>query len=250
MSNGPRNVNISDVLINTAGACIAGFIGSVIILLIVFISSSFLNIPGTFESARLAGGTTNPMFPFILSFITAIAMIITTLLAAKLLTMTDGDKYQSRAEIYWQIGFFHIIIYLCFAPIYIYTGLQSYDTIMVIFIAHVLLSSFGCFLLLELMNSYRYVLIGLYGNFIALCISSSLMFLMFYSLSTGRAKLYILLLIIPLTITLMTFLRGIFELLYSAYFRMTNTDGLGDIFYRIEQEEKEAERIAEQKNSI
>ncbi len=239
-----------DILINTLGACIAGFIGSSIILLIVFASSSFLNIPGTFENARLAWGSTNPIFPFILSFITAISMTITSLLAAKLLCMTDGEKYQSRTEIYGQIGFFHIIMYLCFAPIYIYTWLQSYDTIMPIFIAHVLLSSFGCFLLLELMNSYRYVLIGLYGNFIALCISSSVMLLLFSSLSTGKAKLYILLVIIPLTLALMTFLRGFFELLYGIYFRMTNTDGLGDIFYRIEQEEKQAARIEQEKNSI
>lgn len=186
---------------------IAGFIGSIIILLIVVVSSKIINIPATFENARLAGGTTNPIFPFMLSFITFVATLVTQLIHTKLLAMIDGEKYTSNAEIYGQIGIFSIILYLCLTPIYIYLGMQNYDNIFIIFIAHVLLFGFGSSLILELLNNYRYILIGFYGNFIALCISSSIILLLFYSLSTGRAKLIVMLIIIPLALTLMTLVR-------------------------------------------
>jgi len=190
------------------------------------------------------------MFPFVLSLVTFVATLITSMVSTKLLTMTDGEKYKSQWEIYGQIWIFSIILYLCFTPIYIYTGLLNYENILVVFIAHVLLFTFGSALIVELLNNYRYVLIGLYGNFIALCAASSITLVLFYSMSTGQAKLIIMLVIIPLVLTIMSMIKWLFEFLYYSYYRLTNLDGLGDIFYRIEQEEKEALREEQQKNSI
>jgi len=168
MAFGPRQVNWQDIGINTLGASIAWFIWSIIILLIVVSISSVISVPETFKNARLAGGVTNPMFPFILSFITFIAVMVTSLISAKLLQMTDGEKYKARTEIYGQIGFLWILMYICLTPIYIYIWVQDYDYIMIVFIIHVLSFSFWSSLILELLNSYRYVLIWLYGNFLAL----------------------------------------------------------------------------------
>lgn len=249
-SYGPKKVLIQDIAVNALWACISGFLGSIIILLIVFSTSKFIDIAGTFQSANLAGGTTNPMFPFVLSIITFVATLITVLVWTKLLTMTDSEKYKSQGEIYGQIGFFAILLYLCFTPIYIYTGIQNYENILTVFIAHVLLFSFGSSLIIELLNNYRYVLIGLYWNFIALCAASSITLLLFYSMSTGQAKLIIMLIIIPLILTTMSLIKWLFEFLYYSYYKFTNLDGLGDIFYRIEQEERESMQEEEQKNSI
>lgn len=250
MSVGPRNISLTDVWISSLGTMIAGFIGSIVVILIVFLSSSIINIPNTMAQASLAGWTTNPIFPFILSFITFISLLITTFISAKVLTMTDGEKYKSSSEIYGQIGIFWIILYICLTPIYIYTWLQSYDNIMIIFIIHVLLFAFWASLLLEVLNNYRYILLGLYGNFIALSISGSLSFLLFYSLSSSKAKLMILLVMIPLIYTLITLLRALFEFVYYQYYHLTNLDWLGDIFYRIEREEKEKQEEDIQKNTI
>ena len=250
MSVGPRKISVIDVWVSSLGSMIAWLIGSSIILLIVLVSSSIINIPGTFAQASLAGGTTNPIFPFILSFITFVALLVTTFITAKFLNLTDPNKYSSNPEIYGQIGIFWILLYLCLTPIYIYTGLQSYDSIMIIFIVHVLLFAFWAWLLLELLNNYRYILIWLYGNFIALCFSSALSFLIFYSFSSSQAKLIALLGIVPLIYTLITAIRWLFEFLYYKYYLMTNLDGLGDIFYRIEEREKELQKEEQEKNSL
>jgi len=250
MAFGPRKVSWQDIGINTLGASIAWFIGSIIILLIIVSISSIISVPETFKNARLAGWVTNPMFPFILSFITFVAVIVTSLISAKLLQMTDGEKYKPRSEIYGQIGFLWILMYICLTPIYIYMWVQNYDYIMIVFIIHVLMFSFGSSLILELLNSYRYVLIWLYWNFLALFVSASITTLIFNSVWNGQAKLLILLLIIPIVFTLMTFIKGLFEYMYHAYYQITNLDGLWDIFYRIEQEEKELLKEEEEKNSI
>jgi hypothetical protein len=69
-------------------------------------------------------------------------------------------------------------------------------------------------------------------------------------MSTGQAKLIIMLIIIPLILTTMSLIKWLFEFLYYSYYKFTNLDGLGDIFYRIEQEERESMQEEEQKNSI
>lgn len=59
-----------------------------------------------------------------------------------------------------------------------------------------------------------------------------------------------LVLLLPLINLLITGLKSLFEFIYYHYTIYTNTDGLGDIFYQIEMEEKEALREEELKNSI
>ena len=53
MTFGPQKITIQDIAVNSLGAMIAGFIGSILILIIVFATSSIISIPGTFEQAQL-----------------------------------------------------------------------------------------------------------------------------------------------------------------------------------------------------
>jgi hypothetical protein len=59
-----------------------------------------------------------------------------------------------------------------------------------------------------------------------------------------------LLLLLPLINFLTTFIKQLFEKVYYHYTIYTNKDGLWDIFYQIEMEEKELLRAEEEKNSI
>ena len=47
-----------------------------------------------------------------------------------------------------------------------------------------------------------------------------------------------------------TFFKQLFELAYYHYYKYTNLDQLGDIFYQIEMEEKQLLRDEEDKNTI
>lgn len=250
MSFGPKKITLQDIAFNSLGALIAGFIGSILIIIIVFMTSSFLSIPETFQQARLEWWRTNPMFPFILSFITFIATMVTLFLSITLLHMTSPEKYKNNTITYWQLWFFWIFTYLAITPIYIYTGLLDYDNIMNVFILHSILLIFGTSLLLEILNNYRYILTGFYGSFVGLFFTSIIVIAIFNSMETGYAKLISLLFMLPIINTAMTLFKGIFELLYYKYHLLSNTDYLWDIFHRIELEEQEILKEEEQKNNL
>ena len=74
--------------------------------------------------------------------------------------------------------------------------------------------------------------------------------MLFGSMESGYVKLLSMLIMLPLISICLTFFKWLFELAYFHYYRLTNLDGLGDIFYQIEQEEKEALRDEENKNNI
>jgi len=219
-------------------------------LIIVFATSSFISIPAVFDTARLDGWSDNPMFPFILSFITFFTTMVSFFISAVVLHMTDPTRYKKSSVAYGQIGLFWIITYLCITPIYIYIGLINYDFIMVIFIIHCLVLALWTSLILEILNNYRYVLVWVYGSFIGLFITSIVATIIFTSIESGRAKLISLLIILPLVSMSMTLWKGLFELAYYHFHRVTNLDSIGDIFYMIEQEEKELLKEEEHKNSL
>lgn len=250
MSFGPRKVVIQDVIINSLWVCISGFIGSALILIIVFATSSFMSVPNMFEQARLEGSSTSPMFPFILSFITFIATMVTLFLSAILLHMTNPEKYTRNTITYGQIWFFWIFTYLCITPVYIYMWLMSYDNIMIVFLLHCIILAFWSSLILEMLSNYRYILIGFYGSFVGVFFTSIIITIAFNSLESWYVKLLSLLIMLPIINTSLVFFKGLFELAYYRYHKVTNLDQLGDIFYQIKLEEDEILREEQQKNNI
>ena len=249
MSFGPKEISLQDIWLNTLWALIAWLVGSIIIMIIVFGTSSLVNIPGTFEQARL-GTATNGMFPFILSFITFIATTCSIMLTCFILNLTNPERYKTGAVVYGQIAFFGILTYAFITPIYIYTGLLAYDNILFIFIFHCITLAFGTSIILEVLNNYRYILTGIYGSFVGLFLTSILTLLIFNSFSEWFAKLISLLILFPIINAAIVFFKQLFEFAYFKYNKLTNLDQLWDIFYQIEQEEKRALREEEEKNSL
>jgi len=90
----------------------------------------------------------------------------------KILAATSAGKYKNNSVTYGQIGFFVVFLYLLITPIYIWTGLMDYSNIMIVFLVHVLLLKFGMSIILDIMNNYRYAMIGLYGSFLGLILSA------------------------------------------------------------------------------
>lgn len=249
MSFGPNKIAIQDIALNSLWAMIAGFIGSILILIIVFATSSIISIPWTFEQAQL-WASTNSMFPFILSFITFIATMVTLVISAIFLHMTSPERYKKNLVTYGQLAFFGVLTYICITPVYIYMWLSSYENIMIVFIVHSMTLAFGSSIILEILNNYRYILIGFYGSFVGLFFTTILTIILFSSMESGYVKLLSMLIMLPLINTTLIFFKWIFELVYFHYFRLTNLDGLGDIFYQIEQEENEKLKEEEEKNNL
>lgn len=231
----PRKVKIVDVLMASAWAFISWVIWSVLLLFIVFVFSGIIDIPWNFKNPSM--GWNNPLFPFVLSFITFIVSVIVSIITYYFLAIIDSERYKKTIIHLSQISFFAIIIYIIFAPIYVYVWMNDYNNIMVVFILHILLLTFWEMLILELLNNYRYILLWFYASFFGLWISAILTILIFSFFSEWYAKLLSLLLLLPLINWFILFFKWLFEIMYYNYFSMSWKDQLWDIFEQIKQEE-------------
>lgn len=244
----PRKLNFSDIFINTIWAFIAWIIWSIVIFFIVFLVSWFINIPQAFDATR-KWLQSNNTFPFILSLIAFFGSSISIFSTYFFLTKTDPNKYKSLNIIYWQLAFFMIITYIFITPLYIYTWASDYTNVMYVFIMHTMILFFWTYLISELLNNHRYILTWLYWSFVWLFLTFFISVSFFLLFSAWFAKLLSLLLLLPIMNSLILFFKQVFELLYYHYYNYTWLDQLWDIFYQLEQEEKEELLEAESLNN-
>lgn len=249
MSFWPKEITFSEIWINSLGSFIAGLIWSILIVVITFMLGDIINVAADLKNSW-NWFETNAIFPLALSFVTLIGTTVTVILTYIMLNLTNSERYKRNIVIFSQIAFFIVLSYIFFAPVYVYVWLENYNNTLYIFLIHVLTLSFWTSLILEILNNYRYILTGFYGSFIALFITSIISFSIFLSFDSWTAKLIALTLLLPLINFLITFFKQLFEFMYFHYYKYTNNDGLWDIFYQIEMEEKEALLEEEEKNSI
>ncbi len=245
----PKKITIQEVMINSLWSLIAWIIWSVIILIITFVISNYINIPDAFKSNIVVTDTTS-IFPLVLSIITLLWTTITMYLIYVLLNVTSWERYKRNIIISWQIAFFAFITYLFIAPIYVYSWLIKYDFIMYVFLAHVLISTFGTNIIIEVINNYRRILIWIYWSFVWLFVSIFITIIIFSNFSTWYAKLISLVILLPIISFTTTFFKQIFEFAYYNYYTYTNQDQLWNVFYQIEIEEREEMNVEEEKNTI
>lgn len=244
----PRKVSFSEIWINSLWAFVSWIIWTIIIFILIFVSSSLIDVPWSFNKAS-AWMATNPIFPFMLSLIAFISTSVSIFSTYFFLTKTDPSKYKSLTISYSQLAFFIVLTYIFLTPIYIYAGLQSYDNIMYVFLAHILVLAFWTHIIAEILNNYKYVLLWIYWSFVWLFSSILLSILIFSNFSSGFAKLIAMLIILPIVNTLIMFCKQLFEMWYYKYHKYTWLDQLWDIFNQIKQEEDEEFREAEALNN-
>jgi len=249
MSFWPKKITFQDIAVNSLGSAIAWIIGSLTILVITFMISSIINIPGAFQETSL-WLKTNAVFPLIFSIITLIGTTITVFLTYYILNLTDSERYKKNVIILGQITLLSILTYIFITPIYLYAGIQNTQYILYVFLVHTIIIIFWTSILLEILNNYRYILTGIYGSFIGLFVSAILTLLIFSVFSHWLAQLIALIVLLPIINCATTFFKQVFEMFYFYYYQYTNQDGLWDIFYQIEMEEKELLQQEEEKNSI
>lgn len=249
MSLWPQKQNFSDIIISSLWSLIAWLVWSILIIVIAFMLSNSLDIVNTFQASSI-WLKASPVFPLALSIITLLWTTITSFLTYYISNMTNSERYKKNYVIFWQIAFFQVLTYIFLAPIYIYTGMLSYDNIMNIYIYHVIVIMFWTSIILEILNNYKYILLWIYWSFIWMFFSTIFSIYIFTSFASWFAKLIILVLLIPVVNFLIHFFKQIFELLYYTYNKATWMDQLWDIFYQIENEEKEKDREEEEKNLI
>jgi len=249
MSLGPQKITFPEVWINVLGSLIAWMAGWITILVIMFIFGDIINVDSNLIN-RWLGQAGSPLFPILLSIVTLIGTSLSVFLTTKILAATSAGKYKNNSVTYGQIWFFIVFLYLLITPIYIWTGLMDYTNIMIVFLVHVLLLKFWMSVILDIMNNYRYSMIGLYGSFLGLIISAVITIWVFSSFSLGHAKLIMLVLLLPIINVTMMACKQLFAMAYYSYYTYSGIDSLWDVFDRITLEEDELQREEEQKNMI
>lgn len=247
----PKKITFQDAFVSSLWALIAGILWSLLIIVITFFSSGALQIQSKFDAVfQWIWWDTSAIFPLALSLITFIWTSLVIFLTYIILSMVSSERYKRSFIIFWQISLFWLITYIFFTPIYIYLWIKSYENILYIFIVHTLIVSFWTSIILEIMNNYRNILIWVYGSFIWFFVASFLSIVIFLTTPEWTAKLFSLVVLLPLINFSVTFFKQLFELLYYRYNIATNQDPLWDIFYQIEMEEKEELRLQEEQNMI
>lgn len=241
----PRQVKIVDIFMISAGWLLAGVIGSVILLLVIFLFGWITKISG---SMQVGLGGWNPLFPLLLSFITFIISLWVANLTYLFLHIIDSERYKKTLIHFSQISLFWVIAYLIVLPIYFTLG--TGDILIYIFLFHVLFVSFWEVIIWELLNNYRYILLWVYASFVGLSLSLGISLWMFFMFTPGTARLLSLLLLLPLSNACILFFKSVFEFLYYKYFMITGKDQLGDIFDQIAQQDLEALNEASSESNI
>ena len=159
----PHNIKISDIAIFTLWAFVAGVVWSVFLLIIVFVFSPVLEVQQHFQNTLVPVQNQSSFFPMIMSFFSFIASLIVAVSTYVFFCMSDPEKYKRTILHFSNICLFCLILYICMAPVYIFGGGWNYESILIIFVIHILLLFFGISFLLELLNNYRYILVWFYN---------------------------------------------------------------------------------------
>jgi len=232
----PKKVNFATLGMKSAGGFLAGSVGSILLFLLILIFQSTLNTAGA--SSWGFGGNWG-IFPIVFAFVALLSSILVSQITYYFLVLIESEKHKSSVIHFGQLALFSVIVFIFFLPVYVLMGNLTPDFIIHIFIIHMLLVSFGVALISELLNNYRYILLELYACFVGVILSAILVESLYSVFPDGLAKIYSLLVILPLTNGLVIFIKWLFEAAYWYYFHLSGRDPLGDIFEQIKEQERE-----------
>lgn len=246
-----RKENIQDILLTWVWVFLAWLIWSIIILVVSFFLGQYTNIfSSVYNTWKFWISNISPLYPLIMSVVTLVWTTISSIITYYILWITSSETYKNNNTIFWQVAFFQVLVFICIAPIYIIFWGISFDNIMITYIFHIIIVIFWTNIILDILNNYRYVMIWIYWTFIWTFLTALISFVVFYSVPSGNAKLLALVFLLPFMNFLIIFLKKIFELLYYHFYRITWTDPIWDIFYKIKKDDEEAEKEESQKNLI
>jgi len=228
----PKKVSFSSIGLKSAGWFLAWSIGSIVLFILILLFQSTIN-------QSQVGDGSGGIFPIIFCFVALISSILVSQVTYYFLILIESEKYRSSVIHFSQLAFFSVLVFVFFLPVYALLWQTSQDGVVQIFMIHMLIVSFGVALLSELLNNYRYILLELYACFVGVICTGIIIAAMYYLFPNGLEKIYSLLIILPLTNTLVIFIQWLFNRLYWHYFHITGKDALGDIFEQIKEQERE-----------
>jgi hypothetical protein len=230
---GPPKTDIVSVGLSTLSSLVAGFVGGLVILVCtaLFLKTAKVASPG--------------IFPYVLALVGFFAILLSTYLTLFLNNLVFPNKYREGLATFAQTFALSILIFILVAPLYVYVGARYPDRLILVFTFHTLMSAFGVSLVSEILSNYRYALLSVYSSFAGFFAASAVSVAFFQNFTESDAALYSLVGAIIVVMVVTNALRLLAEFAYYQLYRATGLDPLGDVYARIENEERESLAKAE-----
>lgn len=225
---GPPQVDMLGVCMMMLLSIIVGWFISVAVLVAAFFSVGKFSI---------ASGVS----PLILAFTTFFAVSLASGIYILLAKSVFPNLYTRNVTALKHTIVYMIVLYICMIPIYVTVSTSTFESsaVLLSYLIHVLLAIFGIELILGVVSQYRYVLLSLYANIVAVILTGGVVFWIFQKFSQSGTSLFILMGLSVMMFFLSTTLIFLVKFLYYKYYTTTGHDPLGALFYGIEEEEKQ-----------
>ncbi len=230
---GPPRIDLISIGMVTLASFVSGALGGIFILV-----CTFFFLSGVKDAAPV-------VFPYILSLVAFVGILISLYTLLYLQRQIFPDKYPSSSTQVTQTFLFSLILYLVLTPLYVYMAGIKTDALIVTFTIHALLAILGTTLIVEILSQYRYSLLSIYASFIGFSIATFLAVVFHMNSTLSESLLYALSGILIVGFTSITFVRVSFEFLYSYLYQISGQDILGNVFAEIEADEKAREDLAQ-----
>lgn len=218
---GPPKVSFATFLLKLLAGIAGGISGSLILLLIFFLSSSFLTPLTTYQD-----GTENivisPIFTFILMMMIFLSSTIGNILSTWLMALTERGRYTRVSSAIYQVFIISLIIFILMVPVYFITGS---DYIAYAVALHVIISAQVSALILEIVSNYKYSLVGVYGVTFSVIASAGILFGLAHFIPSENTEI-LLFALLPVVWGSIGFVQTIFTMLYGWIARTYDKDFL------------------------
>lgn len=229
---GPYKIDLIGVGLTAMSASVGGFVAGAFIFMCAY---GFLN---SFHNV-------GEMFPIVLSVIGFFAGVISVSFTLFLQRLIFVEKYRAGITIFSHVYILSIVCFVVMVPLYVTVGNNEPGSALNVLIIHLLLTLFGSTVITEVIASYRYVLLGIYGSFIGLLIACVISIILRGSTSGASSPMFTMVVFTFLVTVSIATVRVLIEWLYYRMYLATGTDPLGDVFGGIERQDREDLREAE-----
>lgn len=234
---GPPRVDLVGIAMMILVAIVVGFLSSVWVVIFAFLSL------GTFS---LGSGVS----PILLAMITFFSLTVSNMIYLWSAKGIFPHIYTGARTTFLHASVFSIILYVAIAPLYLIVSSIVVDgsSILIAYIAHVLLNIFGVEIIVSILSNYRYSLLSIYSSIVSLILTGTILFLIYAQTYTSSSNtLFVLLGLSMLTFVIAIFTTFFIRFCYYRIYVASGSDPIGDVFARVENEAKAIEKEVEKR---
>jgi hypothetical protein len=166
MYNYPENpkMSLSQLIFRTLAGIIGGGFGSIVILIGILFSSSFVD-PALGDAGDIS---VQPVFIFLIIALSFLAVLCADLITVTFLTYLNRAKYKRLFSTLVQIFTTNVVLAIFTFPLYLIAAAQSIESVVFIIGLQVILSIQGSYLIMETLANSKHLILTLYASIIAI----------------------------------------------------------------------------------